>query len=221
MKLSIQNGQRYIDPCKFSQCRNYSAVTKLIWVHRKKFKKFPRNKEIDTDLQDDDQDTDRDTEEDADPTIVPRATYAKKSYQCMNCLTHNSVIWRRSPSDFDRKRKVFNKVLCNDCGVFWLKYAKTKPISSETRIANMASTSMHDDYEKKRKRTSETPTGIMKSISKRIKDEKAHHQSDILRFEPSPCQICSLSSPDTRLYTCHGCGMSVHNGKCDLNVRWI
>jgi hypothetical protein len=160
-------------------------------------------------------DQDRDTEEDADPTIVPRATYTKKSYQCMNCLTHNSAIWRRSPSDFDRKRKVFNKVLCNDCGVFWLKYAKTKPISSETRIANMSSTSFYEDYEKKRKRASETP--IMKQISKRIKEEKVHNsQSDILRFNPSPCKICSLSSPDTRLYTCHGCGMSVHSGKYDI-----
>lgn len=181
-------------------------------IHRKKFKKFPRNKEIDTDLQEDEQDQDRDSEEDADPTIVPRATYAKKSYQCMNCFTHNSAIWRRSPSDFDRKRQVFNKVLCNECGIFWLKYAKTKPISSEIRIANMASSSMHEDNEKKRKRASETSG--MKSMAKRIKDEKGHphSRSHILRFDPSPCRICSLSSPDSRLYTCHGCGMSVHSG---------
>lgn len=54
----------------------------------------------------------------------------------MNCLTNESDIWRRSPSDIDRKRKVFKQVLCDDCGIYWLKYAKTKPISESTRKVN-------------------------------------------------------------------------------------
>lgn len=54
----------------------------------------------------------------------------------MNCLTNESTIWRRSPSDIDRKRKVFKQVLCNDCGIYWLKYAKTKPISESVKRMN-------------------------------------------------------------------------------------
>lgn len=98
----------------------------------------------------------------------------------MNCLTEESKIWRRSPSDFDRKRKVFNEVLCDDCGIYWLKYAKTKPIvvdkkhpnnnSGNTALAvtNLTtSTTAHTmDHDKKRKRSTE----IVKSNSKKSRD---------------------------------------------------
>ncbi|OBZ86246.1 Lid2 complex component snt2 [Choanephora cucurbitarum] len=197
----------------------YSEWTK-IYRPLKRFKKFPRKVEEDKENDDtnlekeareEEQGLNMTTEEESDPTIVPRATYSTKSYQCMNCLTHKSHIWRRSPSDIDRKRQVFNKVLCNDCGVFWLKYAKTKPISPEVRIANIsaisaqqtASTgSVKNEEDKKRKRLSEYPS----KTSKKTKEDRL-----VLKFEPSACQVCARMGPTDRLYTCYDCGLSVHS----------
>lgn len=113
------------------------------------------------------------SEEDSDPTIVPKSTY-KKSYQCMNCLTEESKIWRRSPSDFDRKRKVFNEVLCDDCGIYWLKYAKIKPIvvdkksttssSSNTTptIPSITTLNVVEDDKKRKRSTDMTKAGSSK-----------------------------------------------------------
>lgn len=154
-------------------------------------------------------------EEESDPTIVPKITYAKKSYQCMNCLTDESTIWRRSPSDFDRKRKVFHKVLCNDCGIYWLKYAQSKFISQEKKSANSNSSSplivqnqnlsVVTDEEKKRKRSMDG----MKVVAKRLKE----NVTAPLTFKPSSCKICLHSGPPERLFTCYACGISVHDGK--------
>lgn len=120
-------------------------------------------------LEKDDQHSQVDSEEESDPTIVPRATYTK-SYQCMNCFTDESKIWRRSPSDFDRKRKVFHKVLCDDCGIYWLKYAKTKPIAPEKKSANSTPTlsimMTAVDEDRKRKRS----TDIVKAVTKKHRD---------------------------------------------------
>ncbi|RCI02031.1 putative PHD type zinc finger protein with BAH domain-containing protein, partial [Rhizopus stolonifer] len=181
----------------------YSEWTK-IYRPLKRFKKFPRQEEEHKEEEEDH--SKAMTTEEEDPTIVPRNTY-DRGYQCMNCLTVESHTWRRSPSDIDRKRQVFNKVLCNDCGVFWLKYAKTKPISPEIRIANISAQQAASDvkYEddKRRKRPSDF---VPSRPSKKTKDEKL-----TLRFIPSACQICLNMTPDIRLYTCYDCGMSVHN----------
>jgi hypothetical protein len=154
-------------------------------------------------------------EEESDPTIVPKITYGKKSYQCMNCLTDESTIWRRSPSDFDRKRKVFYKVLCNDCGIYWLKYAQSKYISSEKKSTNSNSSSplivqnqnltTITDEDKKRKRS----TDGMRTMVKRVKENPVVS----LNFKPSSCKICLHSGPPERLFTCYACGISVHDGK--------
>lgn len=141
----------------------------------------------------------------------------------MNCFTEESKIWRRSPSDFDRKRKVFNKVLCNDCGIYWLKYAKTKPVSAERRSANsssnttptmMANALLNQNLNiklelMKRKRSDDH--GGMKSVAKRSK-ENNHRSTTPLKFTPSACKVCQQMEPaEQQLYTCYHCGMSVHN----------
>lgn len=191
----------------------YSEWTK-IYRPLKKFKRFPRDKEREAEEAarlEKENELEMDSEEDTDLTIVPKATYSTKPYQCMNCLTEQSRIWRRSPSDFDRKRKIFSKVLCNDCGIFWLKYAKTKPISPETRIANIAmssgsnnttsNSSQFGGSDSKRKRMNEF------AMRKRFKEDREY-----LQFDPSPCTICHvMGATTTRLYTCYACGMSVHN----------
>lgn len=191
----------------------YSEWTK-IYRPLKKFKRFPRDKEREAEEAarlEKENELEMDSEEDTDLTIVPKATYSTKPYQCMNCLTEQSRIWRRSPSDFDRKRKIFSKVLCNDCGIFWLKYAKTKPISPETRIANIAmssgsnnttsNSSQFGGSDSKRKRMNEF------AMRKRFKEDREY-----LQFDPSPCTICHvMGATATRLYTCYACGMSVHN----------
>ncbi|KAF1804464.1 PHD-zinc-finger like domain-containing protein [Mucor lusitanicus] len=191
----------------------YSEWTK-VYRPLKKFKRFPRDMEREAEEARLEKENEMAAEqgEPTDLTIVPRSTYASRTYHCMNCLTEQSRIWRRSPSDFDRKRKVFSKVLCNDCGVFWLKYAKTKPISPETRIANIALSSANNSNnstsplggDNKRKR-SDAQGG---SIKKRLKDG----HEEYLEFEPSPCSICRImSGPTNSLYTCYSCGMSVHH----------
>ncbi|KAK4519548.1 asparagine synthetase [Mucor velutinosus] len=187
----------------------YSEWTK-VYRPLKKFKRFPRDMEREAEEARLEKENEMAVEhgEHTDLTIVPRSTYASRNYQCMNCLTEQSRIWRRSPSDFDRKRKVFSKVLCNDCGVFWLKYAKTKPISPETRIANVTMSSASNNGplsggDNKRKR-SESHSSSMKQ---RLNDDQEY-----LEFNPSSCTICHImSGPPNSLYTCYSCGMSVHH----------
>ena len=210
MKLYILIGQRFISQCKYEveHCEGEREKTHLFFIHRKKFKKFPREKAKDEDVEDAEGDKDIiSSEEESDPTIIPTS---KRKYECMNCLTEESKIWRRSPSDFDRKRKVFYKVLCNDCGIYWLKYAQSKYISPETRINNNVLQSQNGnltDDERKRKRG--PMDGIMKQLAKRLKENPV----PIIHYDPTPCKICLQLGDSDRLYTCHGCGMSAHNGK--------
>lgn len=188
----------------------------------KKFKKFPRNPLTGPESVEDKYEVseNEEEEEEADPTIVPKATYSKRSYQCMNCLTNSSKIWRRSPSDIDRKRKVFNKVLCDDCGIYWLKYAKTKPIPPEAKSNNgsnssasntpvLQSNGTNEDNDKKRKRPNDSMS--TKIIVKKIKEEKKQDTPEVQ--EPAVCIICSSSNASARIYSCMDCGMVVHNGK--------
>jgi hypothetical protein len=136
----------------------------------------------------------------------------------MNCSTEESKIWRRSPSDFDRKRKVFNEVLCNDCGVYWLKYAKTKPVVRTGLNGNTTPTIMPALHNQnlnikhelmKRKRSHDDQGGGMKSVAKRSKENR-HRSVTPLKFTPTACQVCQQTGPTDRLYTCYHCGMSVH-----------
>ncbi|KAK4517574.1 uncharacterized protein ATC70_000914 [Mucor velutinosus] len=79
-----------------------------------------------------------DLESENDPTIVPASVCTTKPYQCSNCLTKHSSIWRRSASNFNEKKRAFSNVLCDECGIYWLKHAENKPTSSGTRSANSA-----------------------------------------------------------------------------------
>ncbi|KAI8984636.1 hypothetical protein BDF20DRAFT_911713 [Mycotypha africana] len=216
----------------------YSEWTK-IYKPLKKFKKYNVSSENDKDDVIEEEmakDEDEAEDEDLDPTIIPKtAVPPRKPYQCMNCLNTESRVWRRSPSDIDRRQKVFTKVLCDDCGVYWLKYAKIKPISPQTRIAHIntaharqsspsnssiASQSPRSESSdivdnKKRKRPLESGS---KHMIKKIKDERRQRQV-VIHFPPSPCKICSSTTPDDRLYTCHSCGMSVHNDCYGIDSR--
>ncbi|KAG0177656.1 putative PHD type zinc finger protein with BAH domain-containing protein [Apophysomyces sp. BC1021] len=116
----------------------YSQWTKIYRPTKKFKKRSSTNKEICNGSPSDDMDLDSDSETEIaadDPTIISPSTYAKKTYQCMNCLTMESKFWRRSPSDIDRKRKIFRHVLCDECGIFWLKYGKMKPVPDSLAAA--------------------------------------------------------------------------------------
>ncbi|RUS15605.1 hypothetical protein BC937DRAFT_92239 [Endogone sp. FLAS-F59071] len=103
----------------------YSEWTK-IYKPNKKFRKHGLAAENSTEtpvIEEEASDSeDSEDESDSDPTIVPNRGAPREGYQCMNCGTMESHIWRRSPGDTDKKRKSPRKVLCDDCGVFWLKY---------------------------------------------------------------------------------------------------
>ncbi|KAG1377651.1 hypothetical protein G6F61_006544 [Rhizopus arrhizus] len=200
----------------------YSEWTK-IFKPTKKFKKLTQKKKSHHVVKDE-----VESDEESDPTIVPKATYSERSYQCMNCLTNESDIWRRSPSDIDRKRKVFKQVLCDDCGIYWLKYAKTKPISELTRkvngqgqisnntphtphgritmtnITNTVGNAVETLESQKRKRNDSSS----KLIVKKIKEEKSEIP---LKFEPTECKVCLQFGLEDKLYTCYDCGLSVHS----------
>jgi hypothetical protein len=74
-------------------------------------------------------DSDSDDSEDGkeDPTIV--SAKGSIGYECMNCGTDESSIWRRAPGDTDKRRKLHRYVLCDGCGTYWLKYGTMKQIT--------------------------------------------------------------------------------------------
>lgn len=77
-----------------------------------------------TELSDSDSDDNEEGKE--DPTIVSSKTSI--GHECMNCGTDESLIWRRAPGDTDKRRKMHRYVLCDDCGIYWLKYGTMKQI---------------------------------------------------------------------------------------------
>ncbi|KAI9275307.1 hypothetical protein BY458DRAFT_507046 [Sporodiniella umbellata] len=193
----------------------YSEWTK-IFKPMKKFKTSGHKKKTYQSIK-----NDEDIDEESDPTIIPKHTY-DVSYQCMNCLTSESLIWRRSPADMDRKRKVFTEMLCDHCGVYWLKYAASKPISESVRKENLnnsqqnsrtstaASTSHTSPIipelpePQKRKRTD---SGT-KTVAKKAKESKPEI---FLSFKPKECKVCLQIHQLDNLFTCYDCGMSVHD----------
>ncbi|KAI8385051.1 uncharacterized protein BYT42DRAFT_492613, partial [Radiomyces spectabilis] len=188
-------------------------------------KKFKKHANVAKESPEEDSDSDVDSEEESDPTIVPPSTYNKRSYQCANCMVTESPLWRRPPSDTDRKRKVFRTVLCNECGIYWLKYGKMKPVSEaamaarskgrqskttadeepvETCEASEGSTLVRISM--KRKKLADAPNA--KSVSKKLKDEK---RNNVLHFASSPCAVCRQETPHEKVFVCYDCGMSVHD----------
>lgn len=100
----------------------YSEWTK-IYKPNKKFKKSKQGDSDSKEMDIDEPDDADDSGEDSDPTVVTART---QTFSCANCHATESKVWRRLPTDVDRKRKHFREVLCNDCGEYWLKYAIMK-----------------------------------------------------------------------------------------------
>lgn len=74
-----------------------------------------------------DSDDDEDDDSKEDPTIV--SAKGSLGYECMNCGIDESDIWRRAPGDTDKRRKLHRFVLCDDCGMYWLKYGTMKQLN--------------------------------------------------------------------------------------------
>ncbi|KAG2217283.1 hypothetical protein INT45_005385 [Circinella minor] len=202
-----------------------------VYKPTKKFKKFgnqassgetkpspmgsPINKNDSTAMEMDDSESEMDSGEESDPTVIHASTQIVKNFQCANCQSPDSKIWRRLPTDLDRKRKQFRQVLCNECGEFWLKYGIMRKTSVERTLQRGKPRGLKANGDagantkggSKRKRGND---GSTKSGSKKLKDDK---RIVPILFDPSPCAICDDMEPRERLLTCHGCGISVH-GDC-------
>lgn len=83
-----------------------------------------------TELSDSDSDDNEEGKE--DPTIV--SSKSSIGHECMNCGTDESLIWRRAPGDTDKRRKLHRYVLCDDCGIYWLKYGTMKQITDSSIV---------------------------------------------------------------------------------------
>ncbi|KAL0095044.1 hypothetical protein F4703DRAFT_1821960 [Phycomyces blakesleeanus] len=191
-------------------------------------------------------DSEDDSEEETDLTVVPISSYEHANYRCTNCHTTESSIWRRPPSDTDRRRKEFKFVVCDLCGVYWLKYGKNMPITPECLAANNRGRGrpLKAPFEvpktEKRKQQSEEPivtsasnadlvAAVTKTehipIRKRIKLIKDRINASRQSHAPKPCSLCSHLEPKNKLLVCADCSMSVHNdcigSVSDKPVPWI
>ncbi|KAI9488569.1 hypothetical protein BDB00DRAFT_772160 [Zychaea mexicana] len=201
----------------------YSQWTK-VYKPTKKFKKFGNNvssegtdEDSNNNIMQIDSGSEMDSGEESDPTVIHASSHMVKTFHCANCQSPDSTIWRRLPTDVDRKRKHFRQVLCNDCGEFWLKYGIMRKTSVERTVqrgkgrglkTNGGDAAANSKGGAKRKRTNDG--GATKFGVRKLKDDK---RVVSVSYEPTPCAVCSEMEPQERLLTCHGCGMSVH-GDC-------
>ncbi|KAI8083168.1 uncharacterized protein BX664DRAFT_267716, partial [Halteromyces radiatus] len=185
----------------------YSVWTK-VFRPTKRFKKHTRSimdyEEDDTTL-----------EFAADPTVVPSTAISKnnKPFQCLNCNTTHSTFWRRVPGDTDRKRKIFDVVLCNDCGIHWLKYGKRRPVVTESIAQSNGNTS--------NSRGRGRPNKVISSNLKRKRSEnendtigkKVKEDRSLVERQPisSVCQVCHSMDQPKRLISCSDCHLVVHD----------
>ena len=165
-----------------------------VYKPTKKFKKFgsqannntgeakpspmgsPINKSDSTIMETDDSESETDSGEESDPTVIHASTQIVKNFQCINCQSADSKVWRRLPTDLDRKRKQFRQVLCNECGEFWLKYGIMRKTSVERTLQRGKSRGLKANGDaggnakggSKRKRGND---GSTKSGSKKFKDD--------------------------------------------------
>ncbi|KAG2175457.1 hypothetical protein INT43_001104 [Umbelopsis isabellina] len=145
-----------------------------------------------------------------DPTIV--SVKGSIGYECMNCGTDESDVWRRAPGDTDKRRKLHRFVLCDKCGVYWLKYGTMRQVSDSLasrrgrgRPANAALDPAASKTLGKRKRLMEASSRrkIWGDGRKRVKTPTPP--------PPSDCAVCGQMPPDDKLLTCKECGLSVHS----------
>ncbi|KAI8136699.1 hypothetical protein BJV82DRAFT_647095 [Fennellomyces sp. T-0311] len=186
----------------------YSEWTK-VYKPTKKFKRFGnRDSGDEPSVMQIDSESEVDSGEESDPTVIHASSHMRKSFQCANCQNTDSVIWRRLPTDIDRKRKYFRQVLCNECGEFWLKYGIMRKTSVERILQRGKTRGLKPNGDAKRRRPNDVAAA--KIGFRKLKEDK---RVVAVTYEPQPCAVCSNMEPFERLLTCHGCGMSVH-GDC-------
>src|SRR4051794_28576010 len=164
-----------------------------------------------TPMADDSEDSDDgEDEEDADPTVVPLKGAPPEGYQCMNCGTMDSTVWRRSPGDTERRRRKFQKVLCDRCGVHWLKYGVMRTVSEAElkrrgRRSRTEGTLREDGKNAaKRKRMFNDPHSKSAKKSRDSKDKSRERSPS--PFPPTPCTVCLYMEPPESLLVCRDCG---------------
>ncbi|KAG2183834.1 hypothetical protein INT44_008845 [Umbelopsis vinacea] len=198
----------------------YSEWTK-IYKPNKKFRRrglsVPEITSADassTELSDSDSDDNEEGKE--DPTIVSSKTSI--GHECMNCGTDESLIWRRAPGDTDKRRKMHRYVLCDDCGIYWLKYGTMKQIMDSPvvrrgrgRPANFVDPAATKTLGK-RKRMMETPS------SRKTWGDGRKRVRTPTPPPPSACSVCNIMPPDDKLLTCKECGISVHSDCYGSNI---
>ncbi|KAI8993235.1 BAH domain-containing protein [Pilobolus umbonatus] len=181
----------------------YSEWTK-IYRPAKKFKSYPRTFENEDESMPDVPIEEDQSSEVEDPNIV---ILPSNAYQCAHCHIKESDIWRRHPSDIDPKKKILEKVLCDSCGTYWLKYAKLPPTSYKNKAIDNYShkSSQQEEHTKiSRKRSSDT---TLVRASKKYKDNK----NEVPLIQDYSCKVCVHTEPKNRLYSCTKCGLVVHN----------
>ncbi|GAB5590639.1 putative PHD type zinc finger protein with BAH domain-containing protein [Umbelopsis nana] len=157
-----------------------------------------------------DSESDEEDESKEDPTIV--SAKGSVGYECMNCGIDESDVWRRAPGDTDKRRKLHRYVLCDDCGVHWLKYGIMKPVNDTMGgrrgrgrpAANFVDAAATKTLGK-RKRLMEASTRrkMWGDGRKRVRTPTPP--------PPSHCSVCNIMSPEAKLLTCKDCGLSVHS----------
>jgi predicted RNA-binding Zn-ribbon protein involved in translation (DUF1610 family) len=181
-----------------------------------------------------------------DPTIV--SVKGSIGYECMNCGTDESDIWRRAPGDTDKRRKLHRYVFCDECGMYWLKYGTMKQVSdsltgrrgrgrpasaaldrkcySVTEALSSMSNSLLTSYNLaaasktlgKRKRLMEA------SSRRKIWGDGRKRVKTPTPPPPSDCAVCGQMPPNDKLLTCKDCALSVHSGKfshCHIRCETI
>ncbi|CAO3599279.1 unnamed protein product [Absidia cylindrospora] len=156
---------------------------------------------------DDNDDDDIPVEMMDDPSVIPFVAISKKiePIECHNCSTTQSTIWRRVPGDTDRKQKMFDRALCNDCGKHWLKYGKKRPVTSQTLEANGVSANVKMRGRAMKRKHSQYDDDLDGSTSKKPKEDRVSVKTPML-----PCQVCYSLSQPKRLISCADCGLMVH-----------
>ncbi|ORX47405.1 BAH-domain-containing protein [Hesseltinella vesiculosa] len=150
---------------------------------------------------------------DVDPNVIP--TSAHFTPFCANCRATQSTQWRRCPGDLNRKRVVFDKVLCQDCGIYWLKYGLMRSVT-----CSAPSTSPQPSR-------SGSPVKSDPSNGKRALPEpdQALETKRPKKEENMMCAVCFGMLYARRFISCQSCYMDVHDDCYGIdrprNPNWV
>ncbi|KAI9319266.1 hypothetical protein BX666DRAFT_1443656 [Dichotomocladium elegans] len=215
----------------------YSQWT-VIYKPTKRFKRRSRNNSLtarDNMSPDEDDGPGTESGEEIDLTVVRPDIHSIQVCHCANCLVPNSPVWRRMPTDVDRKRKHFQQVLCNLCGEFWLKYGVMRKVDDKANGLSKGTSSMIDLSTPNKPMFADgqqlASTATMSGKNSEVKRKKALDLVSVkkrkvgLRPEHTRCAVCANLEPTDLLMTCFECHMSVH-GDCygaakSNNDNWL